>query len=59
MKTPEQLTKHLLSVVQELELTSPKPSLRLYLEHQIQTIVWVLDDDLPDWVAEKIEIYLD
>lgn len=59
MKTPEQLIQRLLSNVQELELTSPKPNLRLYIEHQIQTIVWVLDDDLPEWVAEKVEIYID
>ena len=58
MKKPQQLIDDIMASVCEIELSSPKPNVRVYLEHRIQVLVWALDDDLPEWVAEKIEIYL-
>ena len=58
MKTPEQITSKCFEIVWELSLTSPPTSLRLYLENQLTTLVWVLGDDISEELAEQVEPYL-
>ena len=58
MKTLEQITSQCFEIVWQLSLTSPSTPLRLYLEHQLSTLVWVLGDDISEELAEQAEPYL-
>ncbi len=58
MKKVEDVKKEMLAILCELQNTKPVPHLKKYLETRLQTIVDILEDDVPEAYYEQLEEFV-